>query len=165
MKKNKHYKKKIKKLKYLLNNNKNKIYKYKKKLNEYKEKIIRNLAEFDNYKKRNEKEKEDLFKINTGNIIKSILPILDDYNRLITEEKINKNEGIYLIYRKFKKILKDNGLKKIKVKIGDNFNSDYHYAISQIKNKNMINKVVEILEDGYYVYDNIIRCTKVIVGC
>ncbi|MDH3004233.1 MAG: nucleotide exchange factor GrpE [Candidatus Shikimatogenerans sp. JK-2022] len=150
----KKYKKKIKK----------KINKFKKKINLIKDKFIMTLAEFDNYKKRNEKEQNDLFKINVGNIITHFLPILDDFNRLIKEENITKKDGIFLIYKKIKKVLKDNGLKKIKVNIGDIFNSDYHYAISQIKNKSMKNKIVKILEDGYYVYDKIIRCTKVIVG-
>ncbi|WGH24858.1 MAG: nucleotide exchange factor GrpE [Candidatus Shikimatogenerans bostrichidophilus] len=136
----------------------------KKKNNLLKDKFIRTLAEFENYKKRNEKEKKDLFKINTGNLIKTILPVLDDFNRFIIEEKVTKNKGIYLIYLKFKKILKDFGLNKIKVNIGDIFNPDYHYAISQVEKNNMKNKIIDILEDGYYVYDNIIRCTKVIVG-
>lgn len=161
MNKDNSYKKKNKKIKEEL---KKKNDFFKKKINILKEKFLRTLAEFDNYKKRNEKEKIDLFKINTGNVIKNILPILDDFKRLIKEEKINKEEGIYLIYLKLKKSLKDNGLKKIKVSVGDIFNPDYHEAITQVDNKKMNNKIVEIIEDGYYVYNNIIRCTKVIVG-
>ncbi|WGH25778.1 MAG: nucleotide exchange factor GrpE [Candidatus Shikimatogenerans bostrichidophilus] len=159
-------KNKISDCKKKVENKKNKIDKLKKKIDILKEKFIRTLAEFDNFKKRNDKEKKDLFKFYIGDIIKKILPILDDFDRLIKEEKINNKNGIFLIYKNFKKILENNGLKKIKVNKGDIFNSDYHYAISQIKveNKNMKKKVVKILEDGYYLYDKIIRCTKVIVG-
>lgn len=157
-------KKKIKIFKKKLVVKTNEIKKIENELNLIKEKFIRTLAEFDNFKKRNDKEKKDLFKLNIGNIIINFLPLLDDFQRLIKEEKITKENGIFLIYKKFKKILSDNGLKKIKVNIGDDFNYDYHYAISQVKNKDMKNKIVKILEDGYYVYDNIIRCAKVIVG-
>ncbi|WGH27676.1 MAG: nucleotide exchange factor GrpE [Candidatus Shikimatogenerans bostrichidophilus] len=144
---------------------KKKIKKYKNNLKNLKDKFIRILAEFDNYKKRNEKEKKNLFKFYIGKIFKNIIPILDDFDRFIKEEKIKNNNGIYLIYKKFFKILEENGLKKINVKIGDNFNPDFHYAISQIKtDKKMKKKIVNILENGYFVYDKIIRCTKVIVG-
>ncbi|WGH26133.1 MAG: nucleotide exchange factor GrpE [Candidatus Shikimatogenerans bostrichidophilus] len=144
---------------------KKKIKKYKNKNNILKDKYIRILAEFDNYKKRNDKEKKNLFKIYNYKIINDILPILDDLDRFIKEENIKSNNGIFLIYKKFKKILKNNGLKEIKVKIGDNFNLDYHEAILQKKkDKKMKNKIVKILEKGYFIYDRILRCTKVIVG-
>lgn len=166
MKNNNNLKQKISDLKILLEKKDNKINKLKKDLNIFKDKFIRTFAEFDNYKKRNDKEKKYLLNFYICNIIKKILPILDDFDRLIKEEKITNKDGIYLIYKKFKKILEENGLKKINVNIGDDFNTDFHYAISQkkVKDKNLIKKVVKILEDGYYVYDKIIRCTKVIVG-
>ncbi|WGH27162.1 MAG: nucleotide exchange factor GrpE [Candidatus Shikimatogenerans bostrichidophilus] len=143
-----------------------KIKKYKKKNNLLKDKFLRILADFENYKKRNELEKKNIFKINISKIIKDILPILDDFDRLIKEEKINNKNVIFLIYKKFKKILKNYGLKKIKVNIGDNFNIDCHEAVlkSNIKNKEMKKKIIKILENGYFVDDKIIRCTKVIVG-
>ncbi|WGH25412.1 MAG: nucleotide exchange factor GrpE [Candidatus Shikimatogenerans bostrichidophilus] len=153
-----------KKIKNKLEESKKKNEELKIKLNLIKDKFFRTLAEFDNYKKRNDKEQKNILKLNIGNIIKNILPILDDFKRLIKEEKITNKDGIYFIYKKLKKILEDNGLKKIKVNIGDDFNPDFHYAITQVKNKKMKNKIVQILEDGYYVYDNIIRCVKVIVG-
>ncbi|WGH25041.1 MAG: nucleotide exchange factor GrpE [Candidatus Shikimatogenerans bostrichidophilus] len=164
MNKIKIYKKKNKKLK-----NKIKIYKikYKNKLNLLEDKFVRTLAEFDNFKKRTEREKKDLFIINKSNIINNFLPILDDFDRLIKEEKITEKKGIgiYLIYKKLKKILEAHGLKKIDTKIGDDFNLEYHYAISQRKDKKeMKNKIIQILEKGYYIDDKILRCTKVIVG-
>ncbi|WGH26666.1 MAG: nucleotide exchange factor GrpE, partial [Candidatus Shikimatogenerans bostrichidophilus] len=145
---------------------KKKIKKYKNDLKNFKDKYIRILAEFENFKKRNEKESKNLFKFYIGKILKNIIPIIDDFERFIKEEKIKKDNGIYLIYKKFFKILKENGLKKIKVKIGDNFNPNLHYAISQfkVKDKEMKKKIVKILENGYLVYDKIICCTKVIVG-
>ncbi|MDH3004911.1 MAG: nucleotide exchange factor GrpE [Candidatus Shikimatogenerans sp. JK-2022] len=152
------------KIKKILKKKEKKIKKLKEEKNILKEKNLRILAEFENFQKRKEKEKKDIFKSNIINIIKNILPILDDIKRLIKEEKITKDKGIYLIYKNFKKILKSYGLKKIKVKIGDNFDLNLHYAISKKKNKKMQNKILEILEDGYYLEDKIIRCTKVIVG-
>ncbi|WGH28209.1 MAG: nucleotide exchange factor GrpE [Candidatus Shikimatogenerans bostrichidophilus] len=135
-------------------------------MNLFKDKFLRLLADFENFKKRNYKEKKKLFKLNISKIIKDILPILDDFDRFIKIEKIDNKNIIFLIYKNFKKILKIYGLKKIKVNIGDNFNIDYHEAmlLSNVKDKNMKNKIIKILEHGYFVYDNIIRCTKVIVG-
>ncbi|BDT61481.1 MAG: hypothetical protein RDO_0090 [Flavobacteriales endosymbiont of Rhyzopertha dominica] len=164
---------KNKKIIKLKNKIKNKIFNIKKNIKKYKNKIlllkekyVRILAEFENYKNRNEKEKKNIYKIYIGKIIKDILPILDDFERYIKIENIKNNNVIYLIYKNFIKILKSNGLKKIEVNIGDKFNSDYHEAISlkNIKDKNMKNKIVKILENGYLVYDKIIRCSKVIVG-
>ncbi|WGH25498.1 MAG: nucleotide exchange factor GrpE [Candidatus Shikimatogenerans bostrichidophilus] len=148
------------------NNNKNLLEKLKKENNKIKDKLLRALAELDNYKKRNEKEKEIILKNYIKNVIQNILPILDDFNRLIKEEKVKKNNGIYLIYKKFKNILENFGVKKIKVKKGDNFDLNLHYAISQkkVNNEKMKNKVIKIIENGYYLNDEIIRCTKVIVG-
>lgn len=149
---------------YYKKKNKKKIKHLKKKVILLKDKNLRYLAEFENYKKRNEKEKENILKKNLADTIKKILPVLDDFDRYIKEEKIKEHDGIYLIYKNFKKILKDNGIKKIKVKIGDDFNYDLHYAISQEKNNEMKNKIVKILEEGYYIHDQILRSTKVIVG-
>ncbi|MDH3003732.1 MAG: nucleotide exchange factor GrpE [Candidatus Shikimatogenerans sp. JK-2022] len=149
------------------NNELNKLKKKcKKKINLLKDKFIRLLADFENYKKRNDLEKKNLFNLNKKKIIKDILPILDDFNRLVKEEKIEKNKGIYLIYKKLKTFLKFYGLKKIKVNIGDSFNSYYHEAIlqSKIDDKNMKNKIIKVIENGYYIDNNIIRCAKVIVG-
>lgn len=140
------------------------------KLIEEKDKFLRLYAEFDNYKKRNHKEKFDLIRYGNKEILSSLLPIIDDFDRAIKEiEKDNQNEflsGIQLIKNKFLNILKEKGLKKMIIKIGDSFDSDKHEAITQlsVNDENLKGKIVDIIETGYLLYDKIIRFAKVVVG-
>lgn len=139
-------------------------------LNEEKDKFLRLYAEFDNYKKRSQKEKIDLIKYGSKEILSSLLPVIDDLERAIKEiEKHQENiflSGVQLIQNKFFNILKDNGLKKMNIKIGDEFDSDKHEAISQIvtPNNELKGKIVDIIETGYLLHNKIIRFAKVIVG-
>jgi molecular chaperone GrpE len=141
-----------------------------KRLTEEKNRFLRFFAEFENYKKRVQKERIEVLKYANQNLMYDLLLILDDFNRGIKEIKKSKEKilikGVFFIKKKFIQILKKNGLKKIKTKKGDNFNTDFHEAITQISvhSKKLKGKIIEILENGYYLYDKVIRYTKVVVG-
>ncbi|WP_185877945.1 nucleotide exchange factor GrpE [Blattabacterium cuenoti] len=142
------------------------------KLEKEKDKFLRLFAEFENYKKRIQKEKLDVFSIIHEKIIIDLIPILDDFKRGMKElKKYNEKEesimkGILLIQDKFIKILKEKGLNKIKIKKGDEFNTDFHEAITQIPaiKENLKGKIIDIIEDGYILKDKVIRHAKVITG-
>ena len=101
-----------------------------------KDKYLRLFAEFENFKKRTSKERIDLYKTANQEVISSLIPVLDDFNRASTEmnkvDGVLDKEGIKLIYNKFNEVLKSNGLNKTEVKIGDLFDAEIHEAITQI---------------------------------
>jgi len=139
-------------------------------LDKEKDKFLRLFAEFENYKKRTSKERIDLFKTAGQEVIVSLLPILDDFDRAIKElAKSDEKEilkGIELISNKFKETLKNKGLQEIEVKQGDAFDAEVHDAITQIPapSKKLKGKIIDVIEKGFSLGDKIIRHPKVVVG-
>ena len=135
-----------------------------------KDKFLRLFAEFENYKKRTTKERIELFKTAGQELMASLLPIMDDFDRGLAEIKKVKDKellkGIVLISDKLKKTLEQKGLKLMKVKAGDVFDADIHEAITQIPapSKSMKGKIIEVIESGYLLGDKIIRFPKVVIG-
>ncbi len=132
-----------------------------------KDKYIRLYAEFDNYKRRTQKEKLDLIETASEAVLKALLPVLDDFERALTElaktEDKEVLKGVQLIYEKFRKTLTDKGLTEIEVKHGEEFNPDIHEAVAQIPgDKKMSGKIHEVIEKGYRLGKKIIRYPKVI---
>jgi molecular chaperone GrpE len=137
---------------------------------EWKDKYIRLSAEFDNYRKRTLKEKIELSKYGSEEVLKSLLPVVDDLERgLKTLEQATDmtalKEGIDLIYSKFVDFLKQKGLKEIEA-INCDFNTDLHEAVTKIpaENKEMSGKVVDVIQKGYLLDEKVIRYAKVVVG-
>jgi molecular chaperone GrpE len=138
-------------------------------LAEQKEKFIRLYSEFENFRRRTAKEKLDLIQSANEQLIKTLLPVVDDFDRAEKSFK-DKNEkeleGFFLIHNKFKKILDQSGVKIMDVKSGSDFNADLHEAITQIPapEENLKGKVVDVIESGYLLNDKVIRFAKVVVG-
>ena len=100
-------------------------------------------------------------------IISKILPVLDDFNRAQKAgEKNEKGDGFLLINQKLADVLQKEGLKKISVSPGEEFDVNQHEAISQIptEKKDLKGKIVEEIEPGYLLNEKIIRFTKVVIG-
>ncbi len=135
-----------------------------------KDKFLRLFAEFENYRKRTSKERLELFKTASQELMTALLPISDDMDRALLEFKKSNNndliQGFELIYSKFNEILKSKGLSELKVKKGDKFDPESHEAITQIKAEKEKNKgkIVDIIEKGFLLGDKIIRYPKVIVA-
>ncbi len=135
-----------------------------------KDKYLRLFAEFENYKRRTAKERIELFSTASEEVMVSLLPVLDDFDRASSEiEKIKDNEifnGILLIKNKLFDSLNSKGLSEIEIKKGDDFNADIHEAITQIPapNKKMKGKIIDIIEKGYKLGEKIIRYPKVVIG-
>ena len=135
-----------------------------------KDKFLRLFAEFENFKKRTSKERMDLFKTAGQEVIVSLLPVLDDFDRALKE--ISKSEdkemfkGVELISNKLKETLKGKGLEQVEVGEGDVFDAEVHDAITQIPapNKKMKGKIIDVVEKGFKLGDRIIRHPKVVVG-
>ena len=135
-----------------------------------KDKFLRLFAEFENYKKRTSRERVELYATAGKEVIVSLLPVLDDFDRAITEiSKTQENDlltGVELIRNKFKGTLNNKGLEEVTVEIGDVFSSDQHEAITQIAapSADLKGKIVDVIEKGYKLGDKVIRYPKVITG-
>ena len=135
------------------------------------DKFLRLYSEFDNYRKRTLKEKIELSKTASTDIILSILPVLDDFERAINAFEISAEStdalkhGIILIFGKFINILSQQGLQQMKT-IGEEFNTDFHEAITNIPaiNPEQKGKVVDEVEKGYTLNGKVIRYAKVVVA-
>ena len=139
-------------------------------LAQQKDQYIRLYAELENYKRRTQKEKLDFAQYANRNIMTSMLTILDDFERALKEiSKSGDSEnlkGVELIYNKFKNALIEKGLKSVEVKSGDDFNVDFHEAITQIPapSDELKGKIVDVVETGYQLHDKVIRFAKVVIG-
>lgn len=135
-----------------------------------KDKFLRLFAEFENYKRRTSKERMDLFKTANQEVLLALLPVLDDFDRAMTQISKSEDElmlkGVELIHNKLKDTLVSKGLEEVEVKAGDAFNADFAEAITQIPapTADLKGKIVDVLEKGYKLGDKIIRFPKVVIG-
>ncbi|MFH6602032.1 nucleotide exchange factor GrpE [Maribacter algicola] len=135
-----------------------------------KDKFLRLFAEFENYKRRTSKERMELFKTAGQEIMISLLPVLDDFDRALKElDKSDDDEllkGVKLIRGKFRETLNTKGLQEVSVEQGDAFDAEIHEAITQIPapKKKLKGKIIDVIEKGYKLGDKIIRHPKVVVG-
>lgn len=134
------------------------------------DKYLRLFAEFENYKRRTSKERIELFKTASQDVMQSLLPVLDDFDRAMQEVKKSSDqslvEGLELISNKLRETLNNKGLEVMSVKAGDVFDSELHEAITQIAapSDDMKGKIVDVVEKGYTLGDKIIRYPKVVTG-
>ncbi len=136
-----------------------------------KDKFLRLFAEFENYKKRTAKERIDLFKTASEEVMVAMLPVLDDFERALSHIEDDKEaedlrKGVMLIYQKLLKTLELKGLSVVDAKKGDAFNADDHEAITQIPapNKKLKGKIIDVVEKGYKLGEKVIRFPKVVIG-
>jgi molecular chaperone GrpE len=134
------------------------------------DKYLRLYAEFDNYKRRTTKERVELLQTAGKEVIVSMLPVVDDFDRAVKamENATDINavkEGVLLVQSKLKNILTQKGLKEMDAK-GTAFDADIHEAITNIPapTDDLKGKVVDELEKGYYLNDKVVRFAKVVVG-
>ena len=143
--------------------------KLKEELNEMSDKYLRLYSDFDNYRKRTLKEKMEMQKSASQDLILDLLPVLDDFERAVQALKEHKADdeaisGVELIYNKLFNILSQRGLEPMN-SIGTDFNTDYHEAITNIDaGEEMKGKVVDVIQKGYLLNGKVLRFAKVVVG-
>ena len=130
------------------------------------DKHLRLFAEFENFKKRTAKERMDLYKTAGESILTALLPVLDDFERSIKANQKQEDEGVVLIYNKLRSILETKGLKAMEDPIGQELNTDYHEAITNIPapSDDMKGKIIDLVEKGYFLNEKVIRYAKVVVA-
>ena len=145
--------------------------KLKQQVEEAKDKYLRLYADYENFRRRTAKERIDFFKTANQDLIKVLLPVLDDFERArkaFENEGLDTKtlkEGVELIFQKLFKTLESKGLKTMQ-SLGETFDSDLHEAITQIPSPSpeLKGKIVDELEKGYYLEDKVIRFARVIIG-
>ena len=142
----------------------------KSKYEELNDRFLRLYSEFENFRRRTARERLEQLKTAGEEIIVTLLPVLDDFDRAVksSEESNDPNvlkEGVILVHNKFKSVLEQKGLEQMD-SLGKTFDTDNHEAISEIpapKNK-LKGKVVDVVGKGYFLNGKVIRHAKVIVG-
>jgi molecular chaperone GrpE len=134
------------------------------------DKYLRLYAEFDNFKRRTATERLELFRTANQETLVAMLPILDDFERAMKSIKTATDidavkGGIELVSGKLKNILTQKGLKQME-SIGKEFDSEFHEAVTNIPapTEELKGKVVDVLENGYFLNDKVVRFAKVVVG-
>ncbi|MDV3307353.1 MAG: nucleotide exchange factor GrpE [Cyclobacteriaceae bacterium] len=136
---------------------------------EMKDKYLRLYSEFENFRRRTSREKLDMIQTANEQVITSLLPVLDDFERAekaVGDAGTELTDGFILIGSKFRKILDQFGLKSMEITAGSEFDADYQEAVSQVptEDENLKGKVVDVVEQGYLLNDKVIRYAKVVVG-
>lgn len=145
--------------------------KLKNELKESSDKVLRIAAEMQNYKRRADTERENLLKYANEDLAKSLLPILDNFERAI---KLDDNDlsdevskflsGFKMIYGSFVNVLNDIEVKEIDCD-GLEFDPVYHQAVLTEKDETKPSGVVlEVLQKGYMYKDKVIRPAMVKVN-
>jgi len=135
-----------------------------------KDKYVRLVAEFDNFRKRTARERNELIKSASEDVIASLLDVLDDAERaeLQMEKSMDLEalkSGVNLIFNKLRNALKTRGLIQME-SVHTDFDPELHEAITEIPapSEDQIGKVIDEVQKGYYLNDKIIRHAKVVVG-
>ena len=138
-------------------------------MNAYKDQLLRLAAEFENFRKRTEAEKAEFVKYSHEKIIKDLLPILDDFERAMTNGKKNTDfdsfyKGVEMIYQKLQKVFEEKGVKPID-SLGKEFDVMYHDVLMQMQKPGAPpHTIIEEVERGYTLHGKVIKHAKVIVA-
>ncbi|MHA2401176.1 MAG: nucleotide exchange factor GrpE [Promethearchaeota archaeon] len=155
----------VKKLKTELSKIKDKFSKIQKENEESKRKYILLQAEFENAQKRWNKSSQDLRTQYTASVLKNFLPLYDSFKKALETENEAENKILTGFYNQFMNTFKSYGAEPIEVKIHDPFDYNYHEALTTVENEDLPeNSIVEIIQDGFKFYNEIIRYTKVIIS-
>ena len=140
------------------------------KYNELNNRFMRLYAEFENFRKRTNKERLDIITNANADLLKDLIPVIDDFERAITnnedsEDVVAIKEGFSLIYNKYTGILKTKGLKPMEAK-GEVFDPEVHEAVANMptEDKKLKGKIIDDVEKGYLLNDKVLRYAKVVVG-
>ncbi len=136
---------------------------------DWKDKFLRLQAEFDNYRKRTLKEKMELVQSGGSDVLKAVLPVVDDMQRAQeamhkSEDVVALREGITLIAQKFEEVLKQRGVTQIEA-VGCELDVDKHEAVARFAaGEDKKDKIIDVVQQGYMLHDKVLRFAKVVVG-
>ncbi|SEF55132.1 nucleotide exchange factor GrpE [Algoriphagus boritolerans] len=138
---------------------------------ELKDKYLRLYSDFENFRKRSAKERIDLIKTASEDVLRDLIPVVDDFERASKASEsetdpIKIREGNQLIFIKLVKILESKGLKVMDELTGKPFDPDTQEAITQVPapSEELKGMVIDVIEKGYTLGDKVVRYAKVVTG-
>lgn len=144
----------------------NEIEEINKKLIEAEEKALRVSAELINYRKRKDEEVSNMLKYANEGIITDILPVIDNFERALSMESVDKKlqEGMQMVYKNLISILSNYGVKEVDA-LDKEFDPSIHQAVTtENVNDKDDNIVLEVFQKGYVLKDKLIRPAMVKVN-
>ena len=147
-------------------NNSEEFTKLKEEFNELDDRYKRMFAEFENYKKRSQKEKEGIYGMITGDVVATMLPVMDNLQKAAEakSEDTGYQDGVKLVYRQFAEALKSLGLEEIET-VGKRFDPEFHEAVSHIQDDTKgEQEIVQEYRKGYRIGTKVVRHSMVIVA-
>lgn len=132
-----------------------------------KDQLLRSAADFDNAKKRLLKEREEFIKFSQENLIRELLPVLDNFDRALAHLPETKDPsvkgviaGIQMVFKQISEILKNQGLKRLET-AGKTFDPHCHEAVGYVEKGGREDEIIEEVEPGYMLHDRLLRAAKV----
>ena len=135
-------------------------------LAETKAKLLSLAAEFDNYQKRSAREKEQLSAYVKADVVKKLLPVVDNiaFAENSDHDSADYAKGLEMIIKQFKESLEKMGLSMIEAK-GQPFDPNFHEAVMHVEDEALGESVIkEVFQKGYKKGDKVIRYAMVIVA-
>ena len=140
-----------------------------KELEDLRERLLRSAADFENAKKRLTRERDEYVKFSQENLIRELLPALDNFERALAHAQTSKDEkadlkgllaGVQMVSKQLGEILKTQGLKRLKT-VGEIFDPNRHEAVGFVHEPGKENEIVQEIEPGYFLHDRLLRAPKV----
>lgn len=141
--------------------------KLQKALDEKNDQFLRLYAEYDNFRKRSQKEKQDIYSNSKADVIKDLLPIMDNFDRAANNKDGSYEDykkGIDLIFNQFVEMFKKNGVEAYGER-GEEFDPNIHNAVMTVEDADLgENQIASVFSKGYKLGDKIIREAVVTVA-
>ena len=134
-----------------------------KELEELRDRFMRGAADFENAKKRLAREREEFLKFSQENLLRGLLPVLDNFERALSHAGDSKDPvvaGIQMVFKQMSEILKNQGLSKIKT-TGEIFDPARHEIVAFVPGEGREDEIVDEVEPGYFLHDRLLRAAKV----
>lgn len=134
-----------------------------KELEDLRDRYMRGAADFENAKKRLARERDEFVKFSQENLLRDLLPVLDNFERALAHAGASKDpviSGIQMVFKQMNEILKNQGLIRLKT-IGELFDPARHEIVSFAAGGGREDEIVDEIEPGYFLHDRLLRAAKV----
>ena len=134
-----------------------------KELEESRDRFLRGAADFENAKKRLARERDEFVKFSQENLLKDLLPVLDNFERALSHAGESKDPviaGIQMVFKQMNEIFKSQGLVRVKT-AGEKFNPAFHEVMGFVPGPGKEDEIVDEIQPGYFLHDRLLRAAKV----